>query len=41
MKESPDGNKVFYMEDDIEFELLKKIGEGGFCKVYKAIGTYC
>lgn len=40
MKKSDDGNKVFYMEDDIEFELLKMIGEGGFCKVYRAIGTY-
>jgi hypothetical protein len=40
LKESPAGNKVFYNEDDIEFELLKLIGQGGFCKVYHAMGTY-
>ena len=40
MKKSDAGNKVFYTEDDLEIELLHKIGKGAFCVVYKAIGTY-
>lgn len=39
MKKSEADNKVFY-EEYHEFELLKKIGQGAFCTVYKAIGTY-
>jgi hypothetical protein len=40
LKKNEAGHKVFYTEDDLEFELLQKIGEGAFCIVWKAIGTY-
>jgi len=40
LKKNEAGNKVFYTEDDLEFELLYKIGKGAFCTVWKAIGTY-
>lgn len=39
LKKSEADNKVI-CEEHHEFELLKKIGQGAFCTVYKAIGTY-